>query len=121
MVRRLPASFPDDPYRLLLFHTPDQIEVAAQSGIDLYLAGHTHGGQVRIPIYGAVITASVYYKKYEAGLYQVGNTTLYVSRGIGMEGDIAPRVRFLAPPEVVVIDLVPGANAKAPGENQGTP
>jgi predicted MPP superfamily phosphohydrolase len=107
MVRRLAARAPKDQYRLLLFHTPDRIQEAVQGEIDLYLAGHTHGGQVRLPFYGALVTFSEYGKKYEAGMYQVGGTTLYVSRGIGMEGAGAPRVRFLAPPEVVVIDLSP--------------
>jgi predicted MPP superfamily phosphohydrolase len=107
MVRSLAAGVPKSQYRLLLFHTPDQIQAAAQSGIDLYLAGHTHGGQVRLPVYGALVTSSVFGKMYEAGRYQVRDTVLYVSRGIGMEGGPAPRVRFLAPPEVVVIDLIP--------------
>lgn len=107
MVRSLAARAPEDQYRLLLFHTPDRIQEAVQGGIDLYLAGHTHGGQVRLPFYGALVTFSEYGKKYEAGMYQVGGTTLYVNRGIGMEGAGAPRVRFLAPPEVVVIDLLP--------------
>lgn len=108
MVQRLTARVPDTAYRLLLFHTPDAIQAAAASGIDLYLAGHTHGGQICLPVYGAIVTASIYKKTYESGLYQVNSTTLYVSRGIGMEGGIAPRARFLAPPEVVVIDLIPG-------------
>jgi uncharacterized protein len=94
-------------YRILLYHTPDLIEEAAAAGIDLYLAGHTHGGQVRLPFYGALVTFSVHGKKYEAGRYQVGSMTAYVSRGLGMEGSIAPRIRFLCPPEVVVVDLVP--------------
>jgi predicted MPP superfamily phosphohydrolase len=94
-------------YRILLYHTPDLVEEAAAAGINLYLAGHTHGGQVRLPFYGALVTFSVHGKKYEAGRYQFGQTTLYVSRGLGMEGSIAPRVRFLCPPEIVVIDLVP--------------
>lgn len=91
---------------LLLYHTPDLAEVAAATGVDLYLAGHTHGGQVRLPFYGALITLSRFGKRYEAGRYTVGPTTLYVSRGIGMEGAFAPRARFLCPPEVVVVDLV---------------
>jgi uncharacterized protein len=94
-------------YRILLYHTPDLIEAAASDGIDLYLAGHTHGGQVRLPFYGALVTFSVHGKKYEAGRYQFGSMTAYVSRGLGMEGSIAPRIRFLCPPEVVVIDLIP--------------
>jgi predicted MPP superfamily phosphohydrolase len=76
--------------------------------VDLYLAGHTHGGQIRLPLFGAVFTASAYGKRYEQGHYSVGDTTLYVSRGIGMEGMGAPRARFLCPPEIVVVNLGSG-------------
>jgi hypothetical protein len=101
----LMSGLPPDAYTLLLYHSPDLIETASASGIDLYLAGHTHGGQIRLPFYGAVITFSVYGKKYEMGNYIVGPTTLYVSRGIGMEGGPLPRARFLCPPEIVLVEL----------------
>lgn len=103
----LAMDLPQNTYHILLYHTPDLIEEAARDGIDLYLAGHTHGGQVRLPLYGAIITSSIFGKQYEMGQYQLGTTMLYVSRGIGMEGSLAPRARFLASPEVVVIDLIP--------------
>lgn len=93
--------------RLLLYHTPDLIALAADNDIDVYLAGHTHGGQIRLPLYGAIVTFSDFGKQFEMGRYQVGSTTLYVSRGLGLEGYSLPRVRFLAPPEIVVIDLLP--------------
>jgi predicted MPP superfamily phosphohydrolase len=89
----------------LLYHTPDLIETASELGVDLYLAGHTHGGQVRLPWLGAIFTASRYGKRYEMGSYRVGRTQLYVSRGIGMEGLGTPRVRFLCPPEIVELEL----------------
>ncbi|HTX89699.1 MAG TPA: metallophosphoesterase [Anaerolineales bacterium] len=101
----LTQNLPPTAYSLLLYHTPDLVEAASTDGIDLYLAGHTHGGQIRLPFYGAVLTFSVYGKKYEMGKYQVGPTTLYVSRGIGMEGWDAPRMRFLCPPEMVLAEL----------------
>jgi uncharacterized protein len=91
---------------ILLHHTPDLAEVAYKQPVDLYLAGHTHGGQIRLPIYGAVFTSSIFGKKYEMGLYTLQNMTLYVNRGVGMEGMDAPRARFLAPPEVAVFDLL---------------
>ncbi len=90
---------------VLLFHTPEMAEEASRRGVDLYLTGHTHGGQIRLPFYGALITASNTGKKYEAGRYEVNEMTMYVSRGIGMEGMAAPRARFLCPPEVVCVDL----------------
>ena len=95
---------PDGATSLLLYHTPDVIEVAAAEEVDLYLAGHTHGGQLRLPLFGALFTASTYGKRYEMGRYQMGDTTLYVSRGLGMEGMGAPRARFLCPPEVVLVE-----------------
>ncbi len=91
---------PDTP-SIVLVHSPDLIDEAPTAG--LVLAGHTHGGQIRMPLYGALITLSRYGKKYEAGLYKVNDTWMYVSRGIGMELN-AP-VRFLCRPEVVVIDI----------------
>ena len=104
MLHQLMRQMPPDVPTILLYHTPDLIETAAAEGVDLYLAGHTHGGQVRLPWYGALITASRFGKRYEAGYYRVGPTQLYVSRGLGMEGLGAPRVRFLCPPEVVALD-----------------
>ncbi len=82
-------------------------------GVDLYLAGHTHAGQVALPWYGAIVTLSRQGKKYEAGAYTVGNTLLYVNRGIGMEGGPVPRVRFFSRPEVGVLDIHPAATAAA--------
>jgi predicted MPP superfamily phosphohydrolase len=75
--------------------------------VDLYLCGHTHGGQVALPLYGALVTLSKFGKKYESGMYTVGDTILYVNRGIGMEGGLTPKVRFLARPEITVFDIVP--------------
>jgi predicted MPP superfamily phosphohydrolase len=92
--------------RVVAYHTPDAVEDLASYKPDLYLAGHTHGGQVRLPLYGAIATASRYGKKYEMGRYQVGETTLYVTRGVGFEPEPAPRIRFLCRPEIAVIDLV---------------
>ena len=96
---------PPGAYSLLLYHTPDLIEVAAENGVNLYLAGHTHGGQIRLPFIGALITLSAYGRKYASGLHTLGPTTLYVSRGLGMEGLHLPRARLLCPPEIVVFNL----------------
>ncbi len=60
-----------------------------------------------LPLYGALVTLSKFGKKYESGLHREGQTWLYVTRGIGMEGGPAPRVRFFARPEVTVIELAP--------------
>ncbi len=102
------SSLPESGYHILLYHSPDLLEIpAVEEGYDLYLCGHTHGGQVRMPWYGALITLSRHGKKYEMGRYQRGDLTVFVSRGIGMEGGPAPRVRFLCRPEIAVLDVVP--------------
>jgi len=92
-------------FTILLYHMPDLMPEAATRGIDLYLAGHTHGGQWRLPGYGALITSSAYGKRYEMGRYVEGNTLLYVTRGLGLEGLAAPRARVLCPPELLLLSL----------------
>jgi hypothetical protein len=74
---------------------------------DLYCSGHTHGGQIALPLYGALVVLSDCGKRFEAGLYRVRGTWLYVNRGIGMEGGPVLRVRFWSRPEVTVYELVP--------------
>jgi len=104
---RLARLLKQDPDRfcILLYHTPDLAPDASQMGIDLQLSGHTHGGQIRLPLLGALYPSSLYGKRFEAGRYSLGGLTLYVTRGIGMEGRGAPRVRFLCPPEVTVWEI----------------
>jgi predicted MPP superfamily phosphohydrolase len=95
-----PATF-----KLLLYHSPDLAPDAAGTGIDLMLSGHTHGGQVRLPVIGALFSGSLYGLKFQQGAYRIGRMLLYISRGLGMEGLAAPRVRFLCPPELVLWQL----------------
>lgn len=93
-------------YNIFLFHYSDLIESAENFNVDLYLCGHTHGGQVALPFYGALITMSKTGKKYESGRYIVGKTILYVNRGLGMDS-YQPRIRILAKPEITVFDIRP--------------
>jgi uncharacterized protein len=102
---RVRAAAPPEKFALLLYHSPDLMPEASRAGIDLYLCGHTHGGQIRLPLWGAVVTSSKYGRRYAMGRYQVGSTTLYVTRGIGLEGKGAPRMRFLCPPEIELFEL----------------
>jgi hypothetical protein len=104
-LRDLVGDDPAELFTLLLYHSPDLMPEAVEIGIDLYLCGHTHGGQIRLPLIGALITSSDFWKRYEMGRYEEGRTTLYVSRGLGMEGMGAPRARLLAPPEIVLWTL----------------
>ena len=105
-------QMPSEAFTLFLYHYPDEVDSVSSHRIDLYCAGHTHGGQVSLPWYGALVTLSRFDKKYESGLYRKEDTILYVNRGIGMEGGYAPRVRFCARPEVTVIDIVSAAGWK---------
>ena len=91
--------------QIVLMHSPDGIPLAADMGADWCFAGHTHGGQIRLPIWGAITTAADTGKRFECGSYQVGKTDAFVSRGIGLEPPPAPQVRFLCPPEIVVLTL----------------
>ena len=115
---RLMRSAPEGGMKLLLAHSPDVAPEAANAGFDLYLCGHTHGGQIRIPFFGAILTSSQLGKRFEMGRYQVikqdqgsgerdpkSNMTLYTSRGVGMEGHGAPRARLFCPPEVILWEI----------------
>jgi predicted MPP superfamily phosphohydrolase len=99
------AQAPNSVPQILLYHSPELMPEAAEHGLDLYLCGHTHGGQVRLPFVGPLLTSSQLGRRYVMGHYQEGRTHLYVSRGLGLEGLSAPRVRFLAPPEMVLVTL----------------
>jgi predicted MPP superfamily phosphohydrolase len=101
----LMTNAPKQLLRIFLYHSPELMPEAVQQGIDLYLCGHTHGGQVRLPLIGPLLTSSQLGRRYVMGLYREGCTCLYVSRGIGLEGLSAPRVRFLAPPEITLVTI----------------
>ncbi|MBI5778188.1 MAG: metallophosphoesterase [Planctomycetes bacterium] len=94
-------------YKIYLCHYPDFIPEISRTGVDLYLCGHTHGGQIRMPLYGALMTFSRLGKRYEMGYYREGNMDAYVTRGIGLEPGILASARFLCPPEITVIDIEP--------------
>lgn len=97
---------PESDYRVFCFHYPDFVATASKNKIDLVLSGHTHGGQVALPLYGALVTLAQTGKQYESGLHRFNGTYIYTNRGIGMEGGKAPRVRFCARPELTIIDIM---------------
>jgi predicted MPP superfamily phosphohydrolase len=95
-------------FHVVLSHRPDF--ALGDVDADLLLAGHTHGGQVKLPFLGAPILLSRIPRAWGDGWTELsGGRALYVSRGVGMERGDAPRLRFLCPPEVVVIDVLPVA------------
>ena len=89
-----------DGFTLLLAHRPEDVDLYSRFDVELVLSGHTHGGQIRLPLLGAVFApAQGFFPKYSAGEYRVADTTLYVSRGLGGEH------RLLCPPEVTLFTL----------------
>jgi hypothetical protein len=99
----LPAT---ERFHVVFGHAPDF--ALGPAGGDLLLAGHTHGGQVRLPWFGPPITFSAVPRAWAAGVTALGDgRTLVVSRGVGMERGPAPRLRFLCRPELYVVRVEP--------------
>lgn len=104
------AALPADGAAVLLAHEPDYADISAASGrFDLQLSGHTHGGQVVLPVVGPPVLPPLG-KKYPAGRYQVGSMIQYTNRGLGV---IQPRVRFNCRPEITIISLAAASTAAA--------
>ena len=100
-LQRRPADAPI----VLLLHEPDLADDYSLDGrISLQLSGHSHGGQIRLPGVGAIVTPYLSWK-YDHGLYQVNDMALYVNRGIGVTNE---PVRFNCPPEVTEVVLAGG-------------
>ncbi|MBX6313752.1 MAG: metallophosphoesterase [Isosphaeraceae bacterium] len=96
-----PGAMPEADFRLLLSHTPDLFPEAVAWGIDLMLAGHVHGGQVRLPVVGPVLMPSRYSRRYDRGFFQAGRTLLHVSQGVAGKHPI----RFGCLPEISRLTL----------------
>jgi uncharacterized protein len=96
---------PRGMFRLCLSHTPDHIRWAQREQVDLMLAGHNHGGQIRFPLIGSVVVPSRYGRRYDCGTFFESPTVLHVSRGLGAEHPI----RYGCRPEVTRLVLRCGA------------
>ena len=92
-----------DTVNILLSHNPNTFDRAAELGIDLSLAGHTHGGQVTLEFIHPDLSPSRLITDYISGRFQKGDSQLYVNRGIGT---IFVPIRLGAPPEITVFELV---------------
>ena len=90
-----------DAFRILLSHTPDNITWARRQGIDVMLAGHTHGGQIRLPLLGPIYSPSRFGCRYSAGVFRLEPTLLHVSRGLSGREPI----RYNCPPELTKLVL----------------
>ena len=103
-----PFQSANDPVRgvppggahLSLSHTPDNAPQLAKAGSRYILAGHLHGGQICLPLLGAVVAPSRHSRKWTYGNHQVGHANLVVTSGLGTTG--IP-LRLLCPPEIAVL------------------
>ena len=93
---------PEDGFKVLLAHTPEIFEKAASSGVHLYLCGHTHAGQIRLPVIGEVIQNAACPRVYAQGEWRHDRMLGQTSAGVGCS--LVP-VRYNCPPEIPVIEL----------------
>ncbi|WP_017354185.1 MULTISPECIES: metallophosphoesterase [unclassified Clostridium] len=103
-VEKTVRNIKESNYNLLLLHEPDLSDKFVSYNIDLILAGHSHGGQVKIPFLGEIVTPPLA-EKYKDGLYNLNtqrNTQLYVNSGIG---NTKMPFRFMNVPEVSIFEI----------------
>src|SRR5215813_4068726 len=93
---------PEEVFKVLLVHTPELVAEAETHGINLYLCGHTHGGQICLPWLGPVISGANCPRRYVRGAWRHKRMQGYTSAGVGVS--VVP-VRFFCPPEIVLIEL----------------
>jgi len=104
-LKKAAAGAEENVPKILLAHSPDivnDLDSLKKENINLILAGHTHGGQIKIPFIKPFWTPTKNHGKYASGLFEIDNIYLYVNRGIGTA--VLP-IRFNCPPEVTVIEL----------------
>ncbi|MCL5005491.1 MAG: metallophosphoesterase [Acidobacteria bacterium] len=105
VVRHVPSRDP----KILLCHNPMGVRMAAEHQIDLVLSGHTHGGQVRLPLVGALYGKPKLGKRFIQGWNRLDGTQIYVSRGIGK---VLLPLRVGCPPEIACLRLRSGNSTK---------
>jgi len=105
-------EIPAGSFVVAIAHSPDAFPGTAALGWPLLLAGHTQGGQVRLPFIGAIGTDTALGRKYAAGLFERDGSRLYITRGVGTS---RIPVRFLSPPEVTLLTLRAGGERAEAG------
>jgi predicted MPP superfamily phosphohydrolase len=103
---------------LFLYHANDYVPAAARAGVDLYLCGDTHGGQIQIPFWGALFSVGRLGRDFVRGAYREGATQVYVTPGVGVERKLP--LRLGVRPEITVLVLGPESTeatgvARSPG------
>jgi uncharacterized protein len=96
------SDVPSEAFKILLVHTPEIIAEAEAAGVDLYLCGHTHGGQVCLPFIGPIVINANCSRAYARGIWTYKTLQGYTNPGVGTSG--VP-VRFFCPPEIGLVEL----------------
>ena len=104
------ANVPPNSFKVLLAHTPELYQSASDLGVDLYLCGHTHAGQIRLPVVGSLRHNANCPKEYAYGAWQHGSMQAYTSAGAGCS---ALPIRYNCPPEVTLIELRRGRKPRS--------
>ena len=106
-LRSLLGQPSEESYTILIAHNPDYFPKYAEWGADLVLAGHVHGGMVRVPLWGkGVVSPNVrLFPQYDGGEFTLGRSRMLLSRGLGMH---TIPIRLFNPGEILEVDLLPG-------------
>jgi len=103
---------PDGAFAVLLAHSPELVKCAERHGADLYLCGHTHGGQIRLPFIGPFFLNTRCSRRFCAGPWRHGNMQGFTTTGLG--ASTLP-VRYNCRPEAVLIELRRSSGSVSPG------
>ncbi len=117
-LERALAGVPADEFRVLLAHSPTVLPAAERAGIPLVLAGHTHGGQIRLPIVGAVAVGARRPAGDAGGLLPTRTGYIHISPGLGSSRSLP--FRLGCPPEATLLELVPAQARPGPPGRPGS-
>jgi len=105
------GTVPNEGFSVLLYHANDYVPQALKAGVDLYLCGDTHGGQVAVPLWGSVLSIGRQGRRYVRGLYEGERGRVFVTAGLGVERGFP--LRRGVRPEIAVLELKPSVGSPA--------
>lgn len=97
------ARLDGEPVRIVLCHSPDGLGLLSELRLDLFLCGHTHGGQLAAPWGPVVLPHGRMCRQYPSGFARFNSGVVYVSRGVG---EVEVPIRTFAPPDIMLLELV---------------